>query len=278
MTETSYESTYTLDATHPDRRRWQRAIDHARMRGDTVCDAVALFTELRGAVVLDAGCGVGGTSAALMARGADVIAVDRDPARLSAVKNALPDVDIEQADLEELPFPDNSFDVIVLQDVIEHVAAPSEVLNELARVLTPGGLLYLSTPNRQAVTNLIADPHFGLPFASLHSRRKLREVLRRKRPADADRDDLAQLLSYVELITLLKFNGLQPRFVNRFMARRLFEKPESLVWSATHLRAVDMLKKSGLHSLISLMTSDEAGFFNTWLCPSWYLVCRKDDG
>ena len=275
MIDTSFESTYVLDTTHPDAHRWQRAIDQARMRGETVCDAVAQFAELRGAVVLDAGCGVGGTSAALHVRGADVIAVDRDPARLDAVQHTLPDIDVEQADLEELPFPDESFDVIVLQDVIEHVAAPYEVLCELARVLVPGGVLYLSTPNRQALSNIAADPHFGLPFASLHARPKLREVLRKKRPADADRDDLAQLLSFRELSGLLDASGLRPTYLHRFMTRRLFERPESLVWSASHLRTVRALRKCGLHSLLCNLASDEPGLFMTWLCPSWYAICRK---
>lgn len=276
MIETTFESSYVLDTTHPDAHRWQRAIDQARLRGDTVCDALAHAATLQGAVVLDAGCGVGGTSAALHARGADVIAVDRDPARLEAVARALPDIDVEQADLEELPFPDASFDAIVLQDVIEHVTAPYEVLCELARVLVPGGVLYLSTPNRQALSNIVADPHFGLPFASLHARPKLRAVLRKKRPADAGRDDLAQLLSFRELSGLLDACALRPTFLHRFMARRLFERPESLVWSPSHLRAVRVVRKCGLHSLVCSLASDEPGFFMTWLCPSWYMLCRKD--
>lgn len=276
MTEPVFESVYALDTAHPDYPRWQRAIDQARLRGEAVCDAIALHCDLRGAVVLDAGCGVGGSSAALNARGADVIAVDRDPARLEAVRHALPDIDVEEADLEALPYPDDSFDAIVLQDVLEHVAAPSEVLAELARVLTPQGVLYLSTPNRQSLANVVSDPHFGLPFVSLYSRPRLREVLKRKRPADAWRDDLAQLLSFDELTGLLHASGLQPTLHNRFMARRLFEQPRAVVWSDMHLRAVDVLRRSGLHRLVTDLVSDDAGFYNTWIAPSWYLVCTKD--
>lgn len=277
MTETTFHSTYSLDTAHPNYRRWQRAIDNAHMRGDAVCAALAAHMELRGAVVLDAGCGVGGTSAALHARGADVIAVDCDAARLAALNEHLPDVETERSDLEDLPYPDASFDAIVLQDVIEHVASPALVLAELARVLTPRGLLYLSTPNRNALSNIISDPHFGLPFASLKSREELRKTLREKRPADAERDDLAQLLSFAELTGLLHASGLRESFINRAMARRLFEKPESLVWSDGHLRAVRMLRHSGLDSLFLRLVSDEPGAFNSWINPTWYVICRKDD-
>ncbi len=276
MTETTFESTYTLDTNHPNFERWQRAIDRARLRGDAVCAVLDRFLELEGAVVLDAGCGVGGTSAALHARGADVIAVDCNPDRLDALSESLPDVETAMADLASLPYPDASFDAIVLQDVLEHVDSPADVLKELSRVLTPTGLLYLSTPNRNAITNIISDPHFGLPFASLKNRAALRALLLRKRPADAGRNDLAQLLRFSELTGLLSWSGLKPTFVNRAMARRLFEQPESLVWSDGHLRAVRLLQRSGLKRLILRLVSDKPGLFNSWLNPAWYLICRKD--
>ena len=276
MIDTIFESTYTLDSTHPNFERWQRAIDQARLRGEAVCSALSDHMELDGAVVLDAGCGVGGTSAALHARGSDVIAVDCDPERINAINESLPEVETDLTSLDDLPYPDASFDAIVLQDVLEHVASPSKVLAEISRVLTSNGLLYLSTPNRNALPNIISDPHFGLPFASLKTREQLRPILRKRRPADADRDDLAQLLSYSELAGMLRSNGLQASFINRVMARMLFERPEALVWSAGHLRIVSLLRSSGLKNLALRLVSDEAGLFNTWFNPTWYLICRKD--
>lgn len=49
---------------------------------------------------------------------------------------------------EVLPFPDRCFDLVVSNHVIEHVANPWLHLTEIARVLRPGGYLYLATPNR----------------------------------------------------------------------------------------------------------------------------------
>jgi SAM-dependent methyltransferase len=274
--ETTFKSTYTLDSTHPNYARWQRAIDHARLRGDAVCEVFSEFMDIEGAVVLDAGCGVGGTSAALHARGADVIAVDCDPDRIAALEISLPDVETALTSLDDLPYPDASFDAVVLQDVLEHVASPSRVVSEIKRVLTPQGLIYLSTPNRNAISNIVSDPHFGLPFASLKTREQLRPILRKRRPADAEREDLAQLLGFSEISSILHGNGLRETFVNRRMARILFEHPESLVWSEVHLRMVALLRRSGLENLVLRLVNDEAGLFNTWLNPTWYMICRKD--
>lgn len=53
-----------------------------------------------------------------------------------------------QADAESLPFRDACFDLVFCQQIIEHVVYPERVLAEIARVLRPGGLLFLSAPNR----------------------------------------------------------------------------------------------------------------------------------
>jgi len=65
----------------------------------------------------------------------DVFSVDIDPA-------SKPDM---VADAQALPFPDNSFGVVICREVLEHVKDPKQVLAELYRVLQPGGTLLLST-------------------------------------------------------------------------------------------------------------------------------------
>jgi SAM-dependent methyltransferase len=53
-----------------------------------------------------------------------------------------------QADAETLPFLDARFDVVFCQQLIEHVVFPERVLAEISRILRPGGLVFLSAPNR----------------------------------------------------------------------------------------------------------------------------------
>ena len=65
----------------------------------------------------------------------------------------------------KLPFPDNSFDIIITNHVIEHVGSKSEQLThikEIKRVLALNGECYLAVPNRWMLT----EPHYGLKFLS----------------------------------------------------------------------------------------------------------------
>jgi 2-polyprenyl-3-methyl-5-hydroxy-6-metoxy-1,4-benzoquinol methylase len=51
------------------------------------------------------------------------------------------------ADVQDLAFPDGAFDTVVSCETIEHVHDPARAVSELARVLRPGGRLFLTTPN-----------------------------------------------------------------------------------------------------------------------------------
>lgn len=65
------------------------------------------------------------------------------------------------ADASELPFLDASFDVVIADNVMEHLDQPEQVFREIARVLMPGGRLLFKTPNRRHYMPLIArlTPH-----------------------------------------------------------------------------------------------------------------------
>jgi SAM-dependent methyltransferase len=265
-----------LDAAHPDFPRWQRAAQNAELRGGLACALLETALPLAGARILDAGCGVGGTSVALYKRGAVVTAMDRRSERLEILRATQKGIDVREGDLSSLPFANEAFDAVILQDVLEHVAEPEIVLAQLGRVLRPEGVLYLSTPNREALPNLIADPHFGLPFVSRKSRSELREVLRRRRPADADREDIAELLDVRRLDTLMTEAGFSWRYMNRAAAAQLFIRPESVVWSDAHLRIVRFLRRTGLHLPATALVRDTPGVFNRWVNPTWYILARKD--
>ena len=216
---------FELDLNHPNYERWRRAIDAAEQRGGFVVSVLSRVStavvwavsvgesslvevlsagavgavvlsrhrELAGARGLDLGCGVGGTSVALSRAGARVHALDRDPRRLHALRTRLARVPMVRAAAGELPFGNGIFDAVILQDVLEHVASPQDILGEIHRVLKPNGVMYLSTPNRGAALNIIADPHWGLPLAARLRRPALRRFLSIVRRADADRPDLAEL-------------------------------------------------------------------------------------
>ena len=108
----------------------------------------------RGRHVLDAACGTAYGTAMLATAGASsVVGVDLDESVIAEVReSASPGVSFEVADLRKLSFGDDEFDLITCFEAIEHVTEPELVLNELARILRPDGLLLVSTPNRDVYT------------------------------------------------------------------------------------------------------------------------------
>jgi SAM-dependent methyltransferase len=96
--------------------------------------------------VLDLGCASGALGAALRARGARVVGVERDAAYAARARERLDEV--VEADLETLdPAALGMFDVLVAGDVLEHLVDPWSVLARFAAAVEPGGTVIVSLPN-----------------------------------------------------------------------------------------------------------------------------------
>ena len=99
--------------------------------------------------LLDAGCGTGGFLRWALDRGslATAAGVDVGSAAIELARTRLPDVDLRTAPLCALPFGNTSFDLVVTNDVLQHVSdhEVDRSLRELRRVLAPGGTLLLRT-------------------------------------------------------------------------------------------------------------------------------------
>ena len=103
-----------------------------------------------GGAVLDAGCGGGGMPLSFAEEAERVVGIDLSPrfldaGRRLAVEHGLRNLRFAQADGQALPFPAATFDLVLSHAVVEHVADAARYLRELARVLKPGGCIYLST-------------------------------------------------------------------------------------------------------------------------------------
>lgn len=98
--------------------------------------------------ILDAGCGAGPALRYLKTRGFIPFGSDLIEYPLMQARQLLADARLTRCDSDvALPFAANSFDVILLSEVIEHVAAPEFTLRECWRVLRGGGAVALTTPN-----------------------------------------------------------------------------------------------------------------------------------
>ncbi|BDY30868.1 class I SAM-dependent methyltransferase [Mycolicibacterium mageritense] len=115
--------------------------------------------------VLEAGCGEG-YGADLIADVANrVIGLDYDEATVAHVRARYPRVDIRHGNLAELPLEDASVDVVVNFQVIEHLWDQAQFVAECARVLRPGGIFLVSTPNR-----ITFSPGRDTPLNPFHTR------------------------------------------------------------------------------------------------------------
>jgi SAM-dependent methyltransferase len=95
--------------------------------------------------VLNAGAGTGSFSLRLAENGFDVTSVDASSAAVEVLRRRVPG-EVAQADVTTLPFADAAFDAAVLGEVLEHVEDDRGALEEVARVLRPGGVLVVSVP------------------------------------------------------------------------------------------------------------------------------------
>lgn len=109
-----------------------------------------------GTKVLDIGCGPGDVSELLRKRGADVTGIDFAAPMIAVAKRRFPNITFHEADVEDLPFVDSTFDVVIGNMVVHHFARPESAFNEVRRVLKPGGAFAFIVPIPDTQTSFTA--------------------------------------------------------------------------------------------------------------------------
>ena len=107
---------------------------------------VRQYVDLENQRILDVGCGIGTYMKKFREFSNFVHGVDVDPDRVAEAARVVPNV--QEAAAESLPYPDASFDVVFLNEVIEHVTDDRQALAEAVRVTAPGGHVIIYAPNR----------------------------------------------------------------------------------------------------------------------------------
>jgi 2-polyprenyl-6-hydroxyphenyl methylase/3-demethylubiquinone-9 3-methyltransferase len=163
---------------------------------------IAARTKLAGGRVLDVGCGGGLLAEGLTRAGARVTAVDLAPAmievaRLHAAEAGL-GIDYRVAAAADLAAAEPAaFDVVTCMELLEHVPEPALMVSSLARLLRPGGALFVSTINRNLRSFLLAI--VGAEYLLGLIPRGTHEYERLIRPAELARWARAASLELVEL-------------------------------------------------------------------------------
>lgn len=99
--------------------------------------------------VLDIGCGSGASLLEAQALGAEAYGVEADP-NVEQLASAL-GLRIHQGNIGDRPFPELAFDLIILNQVIEHIPEPDKAMMQVAARLVPGGRVVMVFPNRNSI-------------------------------------------------------------------------------------------------------------------------------
>ena len=104
-----------------------------------------LKDDLTGKLVLEAGCGAGRFTEPLLKKGATLVSADLSSA-VEVNKDNFPITDqhlVIQADINDMPFRDGSFDVVICLGVIQHTPSPETTITNLYKLVKPGGKLII---------------------------------------------------------------------------------------------------------------------------------------
>ena len=143
---------------------------------------VASFDRYRGeGGWLDVGCGAGALMRAAARHGWTPIGTEVAPGAAKAVRAQ--GLQVYLGALQELPLAPGSFDVVSLLEVIEHVPEPAALMADIARMVRPGGAVYMTTPHGYGVSARLLRAHWSVvgppQHLQLFSTRGVVELLRR---------------------------------------------------------------------------------------------------
>lgn len=126
--------------------------------GDRHKKVLEIFSRHKFDKILDVGCGDGNFTKliAKACRAKEVYGIDVSERAIKIAKNNGIKAFKVDVDEENLPFRDNYFDAVYAGAIIEHLFDPDHFLDEIYRVLKPGGLLVLDTPNLASLYNRLA--------------------------------------------------------------------------------------------------------------------------
>jgi ubiquinone/menaquinone biosynthesis C-methylase UbiE len=107
--------------------------------------------------ILDIGCGLGHLTAALSREfpNAELSGLDYSISAIDSAIDLYPEIDFAVGDAHHLPYGADYFDLVLCNNIWEHVPDPLRMLQSIRKVLRPGGFVIISTPSRYRFENII---------------------------------------------------------------------------------------------------------------------------
>lgn len=247
-----YQKNYTS-------RPWARKAMHDREKRATKANKILAVlddycSDLGKLSLLDASCSTGIMTGVFAARFAEVVGIDIDREAVDHARRGQGAENLRYHVMDALrtSFVSARFDVIVCNQMYEHVPDARRLLAEIHRLLKPGGVCYFSATNRLK----LIEPHYGrIPFLSIMPKPLADRTLRLLGRSDR----------YYE--TLLTYWGLR-RLVSRF---ELVDYTLKVVEDPVKYNATDMVQPGGLRQKAALAVLKCA----YWLFPGYVWLLRK---
>ncbi len=243
--------------------------------------------------VLDIGAGWGAITFSLAKTGYDVVAVDSVIERTAFIKTRVDQDRVDNiqtacASALALPFPEHSFDVIILNGVLEWLGlsdtsrSPDKVqkkaLINIYNLLKPGGILYLAIENRISAIYFLGfkDPHSGLRFTTLMPR-IIANVYARVKKKTKYRTYIYSKFGYQKMLKGAGFKEIQfflplPSYRNFEMIVPMGDRKVAR-YGATHVWSMKRLRF--LRIAVPFLKLLPVGFFMDFFGPDYSIIARK---
>ena len=255
MTEHHYQHGFSelhRTAMYDVERRAQKAKKTLSVLNDYLANIGRCSVHLR---LLDIGCSTGFMTRAYADSFAQVTGVDIDDnaIRHARANNKCNNVEFLVGDSMSLGFEDGSFDCVTCTQIYEHVPDSGRLMEEIYRVLKPGGCCYFAAGNRIR----LIEPHYRLPFLSVVPKSLGHLYVKLAGKAN----------SYYE--THFTLWGLR-KLVGHF---EVFDYTAKIISDPVKFHATEMLRPGSVKQKISLLLLTAA----YWLCPTYVWVLRKPE-
>lgn len=248
-------------------------INDERGKIDFVNDIEKKIFQLKGKWVLDVGCGKGGIVISCALRGANTFGFDTDEeelkiAELRAKAYNLDNVSIFKGDAENIPFPDNSFDLVTATSVLEHVKNLEKVIKEMVRVAKTGGFCCTTTPNplypREGHYKIFFIPYLPKRLGKIYLR------LRGFNPDFFMKHVTYPYPSISKIEKIFRENGMKVQNITEKNILTKFKDPASIETKRIK-NVVNVFKKLRLNNFIAKL------IVRFHLYPGVYIVAKKGD-